>query len=78
MHLLRQMPPMADPAGPPIRQVQFWRQFIRVTLPDRIALGELTEGQRVAEATLVAEFAIIIGRYQTVWIRWRGAARTNH
>ena len=69
---------MADPAGPPIRKVKFWREFIRVTLSDRIALGELTEGQRVAEATLVAEFAIIIGRYQTVWIRWRGAARTDH
>ena len=53
---------MADPAGPSILQVQFWRDFVRVTLPDRIAPGESTEGQRVAEATLVVEFAIIIGR----------------
>jgi DNA-binding GntR family transcriptional regulator len=34
------------------------REFIRDTLLDRIARGELPPGQRVVEATLVKEFAI--------------------
>ena len=38
--------------------VKSLREFIRDALLDRIARGDLTEGQRVVEATLVAEFAI--------------------
>ena len=41
--------------NPPVKSL---REFIRDTLLDRIARGELHPGQRVVEATLVKEFSI--------------------
>ena len=41
--------------APPIKSL---REFIRDTLLERIARGELPPGQRVVEATLVKEFSI--------------------
>ena len=46
------------PAGLPVPPLKSLREFIRDALLDRIARGDLTEGQRVVEATLVAEFGI--------------------
>ena len=43
---------------PTIPPVKSFREFVRDALLDRIARGDLTEGQRVVEAALVAEFAI--------------------
>ena len=40
---------------PPVKS---FREFVRDALLDRIARGDLAEGQRVVEAALVAEFAI--------------------
>ncbi len=45
----------ATTPGPLVKSL---REFIRDTLLDRIARGELLPGQRVVEATLVKEFAI--------------------
>ena len=42
----------------PIPPVKSLREFIRDTLLERIARGDLPPGQRVVEATLVKEFAI--------------------
>jgi len=42
----------------PIPPVKSLREFIRDTLLERIARGELPPGQRVVEATLVKEFSI--------------------
>ncbi len=42
----------------PVPPVQSLREFIRDTLLERIARGELSPGQRVVEATLVNEFSI--------------------
>lgn len=47
-----------NPSRSPAPPVQSLREFIRDTLLDRIARGELPPGQRVVEATLVREFAI--------------------
>ena len=41
-----------------IPPVKSFREFVRDALLDRIARGDLAEGQRVVEAALVAEFAI--------------------
>ena len=41
--------------APPVKS---FREFVRDALLDRIARGDLAEGQRVVEAALVAEFAI--------------------
>jgi DNA-binding GntR family transcriptional regulator len=46
------------PSTTPVPFVKSLREFIRDTLLDRIARGDLPPGQRVVEATLVREFAI--------------------
>ncbi|MBM3830795.1 MAG: GntR family transcriptional regulator [Verrucomicrobia bacterium] len=46
---------VARPKAPPVQSL---REFIRDTLLDRIARGELPPGQRVVEFTLVKEFSI--------------------
>ena len=46
------------PSVTPLLPVKSLREFIRDTLLDRIARGELPPGQRVVEITLVKEFAI--------------------
>lgn len=42
----------------PLPPVKSLREFIRDTLLDRIARGDLPSGQRVVEATLVKDFSI--------------------
>ncbi len=49
---------MVKAAYMPIPLVKSLREYIRDTLLDRIACGELPPGQRVIEAALVKEFAI--------------------
>lgn len=50
--------PAPRPPAPGLPLVLSLREFVRDTLLDRIARGELPPGQRIVEATLVREFAI--------------------